>query len=408
MVIRDRVFISYSNLDEKWERMLRKKLKPLEIKGLKVWSDKDIMPGQEWLVEINNFVKQTKVAVLLVSDNFLNSDFIREQELPRFLEPARLKQLTILPVLISDCLWEETEIVKFQSPFDPKQPLNGLVEHELDEALVQIARAIKEAWEKPVGSLSQPEVEASKAALEAFRLLADQHAAMTADSVDACFRRAVSESSPQASLLQDLFPQLNTAQSLGWPQLSAFFEDSNRPATALVQALENQLLNQNLQQHPDNQYNRGSQGNELIDPLPADAALDTGGALGASDLPEAVSKLGDWGSLHAQLHQAILNGLGTVDPQATWVRYKAEISRDSYSIDGEVLNGRDVLSHLTPGSLDREIQQIIDICSDFDDAFVLLRNACKIFRSSFYRREFESSLLAYAKELPNQQACTRW
>ena len=103
--------------------MLREQLKPLEDKGLNVWSDKDIIPGQEWPDEIVESLARAKVAVLLISVKFLNSEFIREQELPRFLEPARLKQLTILPVLISDCLWDQTEIGRFQSPFNPKQPL---------------------------------------------------------------------------------------------------------------------------------------------------------------------------------------------------------------------------------------------------------------------------------------------
>jgi len=173
VVIRDRVFISYSNLDEKWLTMLRKQLKPLEDKGLNVWSDKNIKPGQEWPNEIIESLARAKVAVLLISVNFLNSNFIRKQELPRFLEPARLKQLRILPVLVSDCLWEETEIGRFQSPFNPKQPLKGLVGYKRDQALVQIALAIKEAWERPLLSVSLPKDEQSIATLAKFRLPAD-------------------------------------------------------------------------------------------------------------------------------------------------------------------------------------------------------------------------------------------
>jgi hypothetical protein len=239
--MRDHVFISYSHADGKWLNMLLEQLKPLANKGLDVWSDRDISPGQEWPVEVDNYLNRAKVAVLLVSANFLNSDFIRVQELPRLLEAAQLEQVTILPVLISACLWDETDIGKYQSPINPKPPLKALLGHKRDQAFVKIARAIKDAWEKPIWSLSLPEDRESKGALEAFRLLADQHAAMTADSVDACFRRAVLESYPHDSRLQDVFSQLNTAQSLGWPQLTAFFDESNRPAATLVQALESQL-----------------------------------------------------------------------------------------------------------------------------------------------------------------------
>ena len=221
--------------------MLRKQLKLFENKGLDVWSDKNIKPGQEWPVEIDSYLNRARVAVLLVSANFLNSDFIREQELPRLLRAAQLGKVTILPVLISYCNWDRTDIGKFQSPINPNPPLNALVEHRRDQSLAKIALAIDDALKKPVLSLSLPEDGESRAALEAFRLLADQHAAMTADRIDACFRRAVLESYPQDSRLQDVFPQLYTAQSLGWPQLTAFFDDSNRPAATLVQALERQL-----------------------------------------------------------------------------------------------------------------------------------------------------------------------
>jgi hypothetical protein len=238
--MRDRVFISYSNEDEKWLKLLRKHLSLLEKKGLKVWSDKDIIPGQEWLAEIDNSLDHVKVAVLLVSANFLDSDFIQNQELPRFLKAAELQQITILPVLISACVWEESEIVKFQSPSKPKLPLEALEGHALNQTLKEIVLEIKKAWENRVWSLSLPEDGESRAALATFRQLAAQHTAKSADKVDACFRVAVRECFPDAQL-QDVFPQLNIAQTLGWPQLTQFFDESNKPAATLVHALEQQL-----------------------------------------------------------------------------------------------------------------------------------------------------------------------
>jgi hypothetical protein len=76
--------------------------------------------------------------------------------------------------------------------------------------------------------------------LATLRQLAAQHATMTADNVNTCFRVAVRECFPVVQL-QDVFPQLNTAQTLGWPQLTQFFDESNKPAAILVQALEQQL-----------------------------------------------------------------------------------------------------------------------------------------------------------------------
>ena len=234
------MFISYSNEDIEWLKLLRKQLKPLEKKGLNVWSDRDIIPGQEWLTEIDKSLDRVKVAVLLVSANFLDSDFIQNQELPRFLKAAERQEITILPVLISACVWEESEIVKFQSPSDPKQPLEALKGHDLNQNLKDIVIRIKEAWENPLWGLSLPEDGESRAALATLRQLAAQHATMTADNVNTCFRVAVRECFPDIQL-QDVFPQLNTAQTLGWPQLTQFFDESNKPAAILVQALEQQL-----------------------------------------------------------------------------------------------------------------------------------------------------------------------
>jgi hypothetical protein len=168
------------------------------------------------------------------------------------------------------------------------------------------------------------------------------------------------------------------------------------------------VFDENQQQYPVYTNYRDWQGNKTIDPLPADAALNPGSAVEASGLPAVVKQLGDWNALNERLRQAILNGLGTADPEDAWAKFKAGLRRDNYTIDSEVLNGKDVIFALKTGSLESQIQQIIDLCSDIDNGFILLRNACKIFRSSIYRRQVENNLQALAKELPNQHAYSRW
>ena len=112
----------------------------------------------------------------------------------------------------------------------------------------------------------------------------------------------------------------------------------------------------------------------------------------------------DGGTLNERLNQAILNGLGTDDPVVAWEKLKAVLRQDRYGTDIEMVNGKNVISALTTGSLEKEIQQIINLCSDFDNGFVLLRNACKIFRSLIYRKEAENILQIIAEQLPNQPA----
>jgi len=87
---KDQVFISYSHEDTKWREDLEKHLKPyLRAGSIKSWSDKQISPGSPWLTEIKTALTNTKVAVLLVTPDFIASDFIHEYELGPSLKEAK-------------------------------------------------------------------------------------------------------------------------------------------------------------------------------------------------------------------------------------------------------------------------------------------------------------------------------
>ncbi len=94
---RDQVFISYSHDDEKWLQRLQAALKPLVRKyAIDIWSDERIGAGQEWKAEITAALARAKVAVLLVSQSFLASDFIADEEMPAILAAAQEEGLTII------------------------------------------------------------------------------------------------------------------------------------------------------------------------------------------------------------------------------------------------------------------------------------------------------------------------
>ncbi len=82
-----RIFISYSHQDKAWKERLVKHLNVLALEGhYSVWEDRQIKPGSEWLAEIEEALNQAQVAILMVSVDFLNSGFIRKQEIPRILD----------------------------------------------------------------------------------------------------------------------------------------------------------------------------------------------------------------------------------------------------------------------------------------------------------------------------------
>lgn len=151
-MIRDQVFISYSHADSSWLEQLKTVLVPLQRGGkLKVWADTDIRPGDKWEEEIKKALVSAKVAVLLVSQAFLASDYIDKNELPPLLEEASKKGLTIIWVPVEHCLYEATEIKNYQAVIDPKRPLNSLNQADLKAALVKIAKSIEMAMSSTDG-----------------------------------------------------------------------------------------------------------------------------------------------------------------------------------------------------------------------------------------------------------------
>jgi TIR domain-containing protein/AAA domain-containing protein len=144
--MRDQIFISYSHKDRKWLDILNTSLKPLlpHIPYL-VWDDTKIKAGEDWRKEINNVLASTKVAVLLVSPNYLASDFITKHELLPLLDAARTDGLIILWIAIRNCLYQVTEIVRFQALNDPSEPLATLGLRARDNELVNICMQIKSA-----------------------------------------------------------------------------------------------------------------------------------------------------------------------------------------------------------------------------------------------------------------------
>lgn len=144
---RDRVFISYSLDDKVWLERLLTTLSPLvRTRAECIWWDGLIKPGQLWHEQIRTALDAAKVAVFLVSQHFLASKFILDEELPRLLEANRGGHLTVLWSLVRNCAYDQSPLNDYQAV--PRQTthklraLNAMSEPELDDALLAIAREI--------------------------------------------------------------------------------------------------------------------------------------------------------------------------------------------------------------------------------------------------------------------------
>jgi formylglycine-generating enzyme required for sulfatase activity len=142
---REQLFISYSHADRDWVDRLQKMIRPLERShGLRLWDDSQIPAGAKWRQEIETALATAKVALLLVSADFLDSEFVTNHELPPLLEAAEAEGLSILWVPLRPSLVEVTPIQAYQAVLSPKRPLAAMNAVEQEEALKTIGLAIQE------------------------------------------------------------------------------------------------------------------------------------------------------------------------------------------------------------------------------------------------------------------------
>jgi hypothetical protein len=142
------IFVSYSHQDEEEFKSVLSFIQPLEDKGrVDIWHDGHIMAGERWRDMILDSLNRCQAALLLVSQHFINSPFIREVELPLLLERAA-KGLKLLWVPVRDStVSDDTKIADFQSLLKPPTISLERLKREgtLNEALLRIRRGLEEA-----------------------------------------------------------------------------------------------------------------------------------------------------------------------------------------------------------------------------------------------------------------------
>ena len=160
---RNRVFVSYSHKDKVWLERLKTHLAPYRFdNALAVWTDEDLSPGDLWFEKIKAAVAATKVAVFLLSPNFMASDFIRDHELAPILKAAEGGEVRIIWIPVGACAFDRSGLLKYQAACDYKKPLEKM-KSSLNSVLTDIAREIHNAFTSPADLSQQlPEVAAGQ------------------------------------------------------------------------------------------------------------------------------------------------------------------------------------------------------------------------------------------------------
>ncbi len=117
-----RVFISYAHKDERFRLALEPHLKLMQRQKLvATWHDRLIKPGAEWKDVIDANLENAKIILLLVSSDFMASDYCFEIEMKRALERHEKKEARVIPVIIRDVNWSKAPFAKLQGlPKDGK------------------------------------------------------------------------------------------------------------------------------------------------------------------------------------------------------------------------------------------------------------------------------------------------
>lgn len=151
---RTKVFISYSHKDKAWLERLHVHLRPLERDGrVEHWDDTRIKAGGRWREEIAEALTTTKVAVLLVSADFLASDFIVTEELPPLLSAAKKEGAVILPVILNHSRFMSfASLSQFQAVNDPLKPLAALKKAEPEAVFVKVSEVIENCLKNSQGA----------------------------------------------------------------------------------------------------------------------------------------------------------------------------------------------------------------------------------------------------------------
>jgi TIR domain len=147
MSIRTQVFVSYSHADSEHLLRLKVHLRPYERQSLlDLWADTKIRTGQQWKKEIQTALDRAAVAIVLVSADFLASDFVAENELPPLLDAARREGVKILPVILKPCSFSATRSLSdYQAVNDPARPLIAMSEAERESIWVRLAGEVNVA-----------------------------------------------------------------------------------------------------------------------------------------------------------------------------------------------------------------------------------------------------------------------
>jgi hypothetical protein len=109
------IFCCYARRDQPLLLKLRTHLAYLEQDGtLNIWHDQDISPGTEWEEEINKHLNAAHIILLLVSPDFMASEYCSSKGMEQAMERHKRGEACVIPILLRPSIWQEASFGKLQ------------------------------------------------------------------------------------------------------------------------------------------------------------------------------------------------------------------------------------------------------------------------------------------------------
>lgn len=152
-----KIFCCYAREDEQLLKMLKKHLMPLQRTGfIRFWHDRDIGAGAEWEYEINEHLNAAHIILLLISPDFMASEYCYGIEMKRAMERHERKETHVIPIILRPVYWEGS-LGKLQALPKDAKPIASSNWHYVDEALFDVAEGIRKIAERIASDIQNTE-----------------------------------------------------------------------------------------------------------------------------------------------------------------------------------------------------------------------------------------------------------
>lgn len=136
-----RVFLSYSHVDEEFKNKLDIHFAPLKRSNkIETWNDRKLVPGTLFDDEIRKHLCEDEIIILLISADFINSDYCYEIEMMKALERMKNSDAIVIPIILRPCLWKETPLKDIQALPKNGTPISKYP--DADDAYLEIVQSV--------------------------------------------------------------------------------------------------------------------------------------------------------------------------------------------------------------------------------------------------------------------------